>query len=49
MAQLDAIRHEIRSISVLNPGPLTRRLVDNLDPMPTNNGIFITLSYRFPS
>ncbi|KAJ6685001.1 hypothetical protein OIU79_015141 [Salix purpurea] len=37
MAQLDAIRHEIRSISVLNPGPLTRRLVDNLDPMPTNN------------
>ncbi|KAF9686900.1 hypothetical protein SADUNF_Sadunf02G0037900 [Salix dunnii] len=38
MAQLDAIRHEIRSISVLNPGPLTWRLVDNLDPMPTNNG-----------
>ncbi|XP_011026065.1 PREDICTED: uncharacterized protein LOC105126783 isoform X2 [Populus euphratica] len=37
MAQLDAIRHEIRSISVLNPGPLTRRLVDNLDPQPTNN------------
>ncbi|KAJ1417544.1 hypothetical protein SESBI_16603 [Sesbania bispinosa] len=31
MAQLDAIRHEIRSISLINPGPLTRRLVDNLD------------------
>ncbi|XP_012571228.1 uncharacterized protein [Cicer arietinum] len=30
MAQLDAIRHEIRSISIINPGPLTRRL-DNLD------------------
>ncbi|KAJ6953750.1 hypothetical protein NC652_005473 [Populus alba x Populus x berolinensis] len=37
MAQLDAIRHEIRSISVLNPGPLTRRLVDNLDPPPATN------------
>ncbi|KAI9123934.1 hypothetical protein K1719_005234 [Acacia pycnantha] len=31
MAQLDAIRHEIRSISIINPGPLTRRLVDNID------------------
>ncbi|KAK7393463.1 hypothetical protein VNO78_22019 [Psophocarpus tetragonolobus] len=31
MAQLDAIRHEIRSISIINPGPLTRRLVDNPD------------------
>ncbi|KAJ6938646.1 hypothetical protein NC651_005168 [Populus alba x Populus x berolinensis] len=37
MAQLDAIRHEIRSLSVLNPGPLTRRLVDNLDPPPATN------------
>ncbi|XP_038713084.1 sec-independent protein translocase protein TatB-like [Tripterygium wilfordii] len=31
MAQLDAIRHEIRSVSFMNPGPMTRRLVDNLD------------------
>ncbi|XP_037492330.1 sec-independent protein translocase protein TatB isoform X3 [Jatropha curcas] len=31
MAQLEAIRHEIRSISILSPGPLTRRLVDNVD------------------
>ncbi|KAI4352181.1 hypothetical protein L6164_006456 [Bauhinia variegata] len=31
MAQLDAIRHEIRSISMINPGPLARRLVDNPD------------------
>ncbi|XP_057957496.1 uncharacterized protein LOC131150659 isoform X2 [Malania oleifera] len=31
MAQLEAIRHEIRSISFMNPGPMTRRLVDNLD------------------
>ncbi|KAL8142582.1 hypothetical protein V2J09_015614 [Rumex salicifolius] len=31
MAQLDAIRHEIRSISIMNPGPLTRTLTDNPD------------------
>ncbi|XP_054800522.1 uncharacterized protein LOC129304760 isoform X2 [Prosopis cineraria] len=31
MAQLDAIRHEIRSISIINPSPMTRRLVDNID------------------
>ncbi|KAL3828003.1 hypothetical protein ACJIZ3_016805 [Penstemon smallii] len=30
MAQLDAIRHEIRSISFMNPGSLTTRLVDNI-------------------
>ncbi|KAL2535721.1 hypothetical protein Fot_17112 [Forsythia ovata] len=30
MAQLEAIRHEIRSISFMNPGPLTTRLVDNV-------------------
>ncbi|XP_051141988.1 uncharacterized protein LOC127258943 [Andrographis paniculata] len=30
MAQLEAIRHEIRSISFINPGPLTTRLVDNI-------------------
>ncbi|KAK7355870.1 hypothetical protein VNO80_15134 [Phaseolus coccineus] len=29
MAQLDAIRHEIRTISIINPGPLTRSFVDN--------------------
>ncbi|KAJ9187634.1 hypothetical protein P3X46_003063 [Hevea brasiliensis] len=37
MAQLEAIRHEIRSISILNPGPLTRRLVDNIDPSSGSN------------
>ncbi|THG08891.1 hypothetical protein TEA_021723 [Camellia sinensis var. sinensis] len=31
IAQLEAIRHEIRTVSFMNPGPLTRRLVDNLD------------------
>ncbi|KAI4384313.1 hypothetical protein MLD38_002485 [Melastoma candidum] len=31
MAQLEAIRHEIRSISFVNPGPRTRRFVDNVD------------------
>ncbi|KAL3647802.1 hypothetical protein CASFOL_008770 [Castilleja foliolosa] len=34
MAQLDAIRHEIRSISFMNPGPLTTRLVDNIVNQP---------------
>lgn len=29
MAQLEAIRHEIRSISLMNPGPMTRKLMDN--------------------
>nr|KYP48639.1 Retrovirus-related Pol polyprotein from transposon 17.6 [Cajanus cajan] len=37
MAQLDAIRHEIRSISIINPGPLTRRLVDNPDQTSVSN------------
>ncbi|PSS06341.1 Sec-independent protein translocase protein like [Actinidia chinensis var. chinensis] len=30
IAQLEAIRYEIRTISFMNPGPTTRRLVDNL-------------------
>lgn len=40
MAQLEAIRYEIRSVSLINPGPLTRRLMDNsADPAPeTNSG-----------
>ncbi|XP_021290750.1 uncharacterized protein LOC110421478 isoform X2 [Herrania umbratica] len=29
MAQLDAIRYEIRSLSLMNPGPMTRRLMDS--------------------
>ncbi|XP_027366293.1 uncharacterized protein LOC113872725 [Abrus precatorius] len=37
MAQLDAIRHEIRSISIINPGPLSRRLVDNTDQRSISN------------
>ncbi|XP_061338136.1 uncharacterized protein LOC133284998 [Gastrolobium bilobum] len=37
MAQLDAIRHEIRSISIINPGPMTRKLVDNLDQTSISN------------
>ncbi|KAL1546287.1 sec-independent protein translocase protein TatB-like [Salvia divinorum] len=34
MAQLEAIRHEVRSISFMNPGPLTTRLVDNIASQP---------------
>ena len=46
MAQLEAIRHEIRSISVLNPGPMTRRLVDNLDQTPASNGTASSYSFN---
>ncbi|XP_021770267.1 uncharacterized protein LOC110734424 [Chenopodium quinoa] len=38
MAQLEAIRYEISSISVMNPGPLTRRLMDNPDQDNMNTG-----------
>ncbi|CAL5185691.1 unnamed protein product [Lathyrus oleraceus] len=37
MAQVDAIQHEVRSLSFINPGPLTRRL-DNLDQPSILNG-----------
>ncbi|XP_057423078.1 uncharacterized protein LOC130717008 isoform X2 [Lotus japonicus] len=36
MAQLDAIRHEIRSISFMNPAP-AQRVVDNPDQTPISN------------
>ncbi|KAL4018872.1 hypothetical protein IC575_022501 [Cucumis melo] len=39
LAQLDAIRHEIRSISILNPGPLTQRLVDNPELKAAASGV----------
>ncbi|KAJ7979946.1 sec-independent protein translocase protein TatB-like [Quillaja saponaria] len=29
MSQLEAIRYEIRSISLMNPGPMTRKLMDD--------------------
>ncbi|XP_015164017.1 uncharacterized protein [Solanum tuberosum] len=37
MAQLEAIRHEIRTISFMNPGPLTSRLVDNINTTARDN------------
>nr|XP_004238312.1 uncharacterized protein LOC101250211 [Solanum lycopersicum]XP_010320410.1 uncharacterized protein LOC101250211 [Solanum lycopersicum]XP_010320412.1 uncharacterized protein LOC101250211 [Solanum lycopersicum]XP_010320413.1 uncharacterized protein LOC101250211 [Solanum lycopersicum] len=37
MAQLEAIRHEIRTISFMNPGPLTSRLVDNINTTAGDN------------
>lgn len=38
ISQLEAIRHEIRTISFMNPGPLTRSLVDNaVNTSPTND------------
>lgn len=34
MQQLEAIRHEIRSVSFINPGPMTRKMMDiPLEPM----------------
>ncbi|CAH9098289.1 unnamed protein product [Cuscuta europaea] len=38
IAQLEAIRHEIRTISFVNPGPLTTRLVDNIKGHPLTAG-----------
>lgn len=38
MTQVDAIKHEVRSLSFINPGPLTRSL-DNLDQPSILNGI----------
>lgn len=39
MAQLDAIRYEIRSLSLMNPGPMTRRMVENpSEPTSDSNG-----------
>ncbi|GAV73443.1 hypothetical protein CFOL_v3_16929 [Cephalotus follicularis] len=38
MAQLEAIRYEIRSISIMNPGPVTSRLVDNLNNTSSTDG-----------
>lgn len=37
IAQLDAIRHEIRGLSAINPAPFTRRL-DNTAESPPDNG-----------
>lgn len=38
MAQLEAIRYEIRSVSLINPNPLTRRMMDNPEgPAPETN------------
>lgn len=45
MAQLDAIRHEIRSISIINPGPMTRSLVDNIDPQSISDGIISATNF----
>ncbi|CAK9311152.1 unnamed protein product [Citrullus colocynthis] len=39
LAQIDAIRHEIRSISILNPGPLTQRLMDNPELKAADGGV----------
>ena len=46
MAQLDAIRYEIRSLSLMNPGPMTRRLMENSpEPTSNSNGILSSTIY----
>ncbi|GER29727.1 sec-independent protein translocase protein tatB-like protein [Striga asiatica] len=48
MAQLEAIRHEIRSISIVNPGPLTTRLVDNIASQPpVKNALLLSILICF--
>ncbi|XP_031121611.1 uncharacterized protein LOC116024762 isoform X2 [Ipomoea triloba] len=39
IAQLEAIKHEIRTISFMNPGPLTTRLVDNINNIPAAGAV----------
>lgn len=49
MAQLDAIRHEIRSLSLMNPGPMTRRLMENPpEAASDSNGISFSLVMCIP-
>ncbi|KAM1270555.1 hypothetical protein ACFX13_032447 [Malus domestica] len=44
LAQLESIRYEVRSISLMNPGPMTRQLIDNIqDPAPLSSGTNISL------
>ncbi|KAI3719386.1 hypothetical protein L6452_20283 [Arctium lappa] len=38
LAQMDAIRHEMRTISFMNPGPLTRTLMENVGQTPETRG-----------
>lgn len=38
MAQLEAIRYEIRSLSIMNPGPMTRKLMDGVEHAPSTSG-----------
>ncbi|CAO2818839.1 unnamed protein product [Amaranthus hypochondriacus] len=45
MAQLDAIRYEIRSISIMNPGLLTRRMMDNPDQNDTDAGATVNAGH----
>lgn len=45
MAQLDAIRYEIRSLSLVNPGPMTRRQMES-HPEPAFDGTFPTEKYE---
>nr|XP_016457113.1 PREDICTED: sec-independent protein translocase protein TatB-like [Nicotiana tabacum] len=44
IAQLEAIRHEIRTISFMNPGPMTLRLVDSTNTAAANNAGIVSVT-----
>ncbi|BFG14018.1 hypothetical protein CerSpe_002920 [Prunus speciosa] len=49
LAQLESIRYEVRSISLMNPGPLTRKLMENpQDLAPTGNGTILSSHALLP-
>ncbi|RXI00649.1 hypothetical protein DVH24_000883 [Malus domestica] len=49
LAQLESIRYEVRSISLMNPGPMTRQLIDNIqDPAPLSSGSILSSHTLFP-
>lgn len=46
IAQLEAIRHEIRAISFMNPGGLSTRIVDNINQTSSGtNGFLISRAF----
>ncbi|BBN67509.1 hypothetical protein Prudu_101S000200, partial [Prunus dulcis] len=49
LAQLESIRYEVRSISLMNPGPMARRLMDNpQDPAALSDGSILSSHTLLP-
>lgn len=47
IAQLEAIRYEIRSLSIMNPGPMTRKLMDGVEHAPSTSGMINLFMFQF--